>query len=90
MPNSYKISRILTYIGINILGLLIYSIIYPSFYNHMFGTHRGAESAGNLLNVPDYIDRIRNTLKVFDTNVFADIRTSYNTNNYSVYNTRNN
>lgn len=85
-----KISRILTYIGINILGLLIYSIIYPSFYNHMFGTHRGAESAGNLLNVSDYIDRIRNTLKVFDTNVFADIRTSYNTNNYSFYNTGNN
>ena len=85
-----KISRILTYIGINILGLLIYSIIYPSFYIHMFGTHRGAESAGNLLNVSDYVDRIRNTLKVFDTNVFADIRTSYNTNNYSFYNTRSN
>ena len=85
-----KISRILTYVGINILGLLIYSIIYPSFYIHMFGTHRGAESAGNLLNVSDYIERIRNTLKVFDTNVFADIRTSYNTNNYSVYNTCNN
>ena len=85
-----KMSRILTYIGINILGLLIYSVIYPSFYIHMFGTHRGAESAGNLLNVSDYIERIRNTLKVFDTNVFADIRTSYNTNNYSVYNTRNN
>ena len=85
-----KISRILTYVGINILGLLIYSIIYPSFYIHMFGTHRGAESAGNLLNVSDYIDRIRNTFKVFDTNVFVDIRTSYNTNNYSFYNTCNN
>ena len=85
-----KISRILTYIGINILGLLIYSIIYPSFYIHMFGTHRGAESAGNLLNISDYVERIKNTLKVFDTNVFADIRTSYNTNNYSFYNTRSN
>ena len=85
-----KISRILTYVGINILGLLIYSMIYPSFYIHMFGTHRGAESTGNLLNVSDYIERIKNTLKVFDTNVFADIRTSYNTNNYSVYNTGNN
>ena len=85
-----KISRILTYVGINILGLLIYSMIYPSFYIHMFGTHRGAESTGNLLNVSDYIERIKNTLKVFDTNVCADIRTSYNTNNYSVYNTRNN
>ena len=85
-----RISRILTYVGINILGLLIYSIIYPSFYIHMFGTHRGAESAGNLLNVSDYIDRIRNTFKVFDTNVFVDIRTSYNTNNYSFYNTGNN
>ena len=85
-----KISRILTYVGINILGLLIYSMIYPSFYIHMFGTHRGAESTGNLLNVSDYIERIKNTLKVFDTNVFADIRTSYNTNNYSVYNTDNN
>ena len=85
-----KISRILTYVGINILGLLIYSMIYPSFYIHMFGTHRGAESTGNLLNVSDYIERIRNTFKVFDTNVCADIRTSYNTNNYSVYNTGNN
>ena len=85
-----KISRILTYIGINILGLLIYSIIYPSFYIHMFGTHRGAESAGNLLNISDYVERIKNTLKVFDTNVFVDIRTSYNTNNYSFYNTGNN
>ena len=83
-------ARILTYVGINVLGLLIYSAIYPSFYIHMFGTHRGAESAGNLLNLSDYIERIRNTLKVFDTNVFADIRTSYNTNNYSFYNTRSN
>lgn len=90
LVKKVKISRILTYVGINILGLLIYSIIYPSFYIHMFGTHRGAESAGNLLNVSDYIDRIRNMFKVFDTNVFADIRTSYNTNNYSFYNTCNN
>ena len=80
-----KISRICTYVGINILGLLIYSAIYPSFYIHMFGTHRGTESAGNLLNLSDYVDRIKNTMKVFDTNVFADIRTSHNTYYYSFY-----
>ena len=80
-----KLSRILTYVGINILGLLIYSAIYPSFYIHMFGTHRGTESAGNLLNLSDYVDRIKNTMKVFDTNVFADIRTSHNTYYYSFY-----
>ena len=82
-----KISRILTYVGINILGLLIYSVIYPSFYIHMFGTHRGTESAGNLLNLSDYVDRIKDTIKVFDTNVFAGIRTGYNTYYYSVYST---
>ena len=51
----------------------------------MFGTHRGTESAGNLLNLSDYVDRIKNTMKVFDTNVFADIRTSHNTYYYSFY-----
>ena len=67
-----KISRILTYVGINILGLLIYSAIYPSFYTHMFGTQRGTESTGNLLNLADYADRIKRGINVFDVNIFGE------------------
>ena len=67
-----KISRICTYVGINILGLLIYSAIYPSFYTHMFGTQRGTESTGNLLNLADYADRIKRGINVFDVNIFGE------------------
>ena len=67
-----KISRICTYVGINILGLLIYSAIYPSFYSHMFGTQRGTESTGNLLNLADYADRIKRGINVFDVNIFGE------------------
>ena len=68
-----KLSRILTYVGINILGLLIYSAIYPSFYTHMFGTQRGTESTGNLLNLADYADRIKRGINVFDVNIFGEV-----------------
>ena len=68
-----KISRICTYVGINILGLLIYSAIYPSFYTHMFGTQRGTESTGNLLNLADYADRIKRGINVFDVNIFGEV-----------------
>ena len=68
-----KISRICTYVGINILGLLIYSLIYPSFYTHMFGTQRGTESTGNLLNLADYADRIKRGINVFDVNIFGEV-----------------
>lgn len=68
-----KISRICTYVGINILGLLIYSAIYPSFYSHMFGTQRGTESTGNLLNLADYADRIKRGINVFDVNIFGEV-----------------
>lgn len=68
-----KISRICTYVGINILGLLIYSAIYPSFYTHMFGTQRGTESTGNLLNLADYADRIKRGITVFDVNIFGEV-----------------
>lgn len=68
-----KISRICTYVGINILGLLIYSAIYPSFYIHMFGTQRGTESTGNLLNLADYADRIKRGINVFDVNIFGEV-----------------
>ena len=68
-----KISRIFTYVGINILGLLIYSAIYPSFYTHMFGTQRGTESTGNLLNLADYADRIKRGINVFDVNIFGEV-----------------
>lgn len=68
-----KLSRICTYVGINILGLLIYSAIYPSFYTHMFGTQRGTESTGNLLNLADYADRIKRGINVFDVNIFGEV-----------------
>lgn len=68
-----KISRICTYVGINILGLLIYSAIYPSFYTHMLGTQRGTESTGNLLNLADYADRIKRGINVFDVNIFGEV-----------------
>lgn len=68
-----KNSRICTYVGINILGLLIYSAIYPSFYTHMFGTQRGTESTGNLLNLADYADRIKRGINVFDVNIFGEV-----------------
>ena len=68
-----KISRICTYVGINILGILIYSLIYPSFYIHMFGTQRGTESTGNLLNLADYTDRIKRGINVFDVNIFGEV-----------------
>ena len=85
--SKVKLSRIVTYVLTNISGLLIYSLLYPSFYNHMFGTHRGTESTGNLLNLNDYAERLKNTVEMFNTNIFADLRKDINSYNHTFYST---
>ena len=85
--SKVKLSRIVTYVLTNISGLLIYSLLYPSFYNHMFGTHRGNESTGNLLNLNDYAERLKNTVEMFNTNIFADLRKDSNSYNHTFYST---
>ena len=85
--SKVKLSRIVTYVLTNISGLLIYSLLYPSFYNHMFGTHRGTESTGNLLNLNDYAERLKNTVEMFNTNIFADLRKDSNSYNHTFYST---
>ena len=85
--SKVKLTRILTYVLTNISGLIIYSIIYPSFYSHIFGTHRGTESTGNLLNLNDYVERLKKTVEMFNTNIFADLRKNINPYNHIFYST---
>ena len=85
--SKVKLARILTYVLTNISGLIIYSIIYPSFYSHIFGTHRGTESTGNLLNLNDYVERLKKTVEMFNTNIFADLRKNINPYNHIFYST---
>lgn len=71
--NKYKEDKqLVKYIQVFIVSAISYLIIYPSFFTHLFTTGRGGESAKNLVNIGDYLIRIKTVHDILTEYIFAN------------------